>query len=107
MVFSVLLTVYIDIYLLRCSRMADSQLNVGDCQLVDPCDPDPCRHNGLRCTPNKNVCLLQSAQCPQYICSRPSARQFEPSSPCKKNKKSPKVSNFMMCIHVGLMRYSS
>lgn len=72
--------------LAKCAVMDTESLDVGDCQAVDPCDPQPCTH-GLTCTPKKQVCLSPSSHCPQYTCSLEAVQRYHlPSPTCKKTE---------------------
>jgi len=58
--------------LAKCSNISDAELSVGDCQSINPCDPDSCAR-GLVCIPFRYVCLAPLSRCQQFICSSSSS----------------------------------
>ena len=68
--------------------MDDRLLSVGDCQTIDPCNPDPCSKKNLQCVPTRHVCLSPWETCQQYTCKvRVKDEHLLLETTCKHNDK--------------------
>lgn len=72
------------LFICRCCKIDDRFLNVGDCQRIDPCNPNLCFQKNMECVPTRKVCLSPWSTCQQYKCkARKQERKFSLDSQCQ------------------------
>lgn len=78
--------------LAKCGNVEDKELNVGDCQAVNPCDLNPCARD-YECVPKRSVCLatfkLPASTCQQFRCVRKTSytRIISPRESCSTRRR--------------------